>query len=202
MYPSCKNLSDGLYPDELRDCRHYFQCKDERTLRTFSCPTNSTYGVNLKFNFMTRRCDLVEYVSFNCGGYTIPVDIYTNEMKCPSYSQIHSGEQTLAYDMKEIYFSHPKECDVYLKCNKNANMTRLECPPGTHFSPYYQSCVHPSIANCKKYLIMDDSPIQPSRFQQFNHHSYHNINNSYNSNEIFNEYIQSGSMSFERSATN
>jgi hypothetical protein len=74
LYPSCKNLSDGLYP--FNDCRHYFQCKDERTLRTFSCPQNSS-GTSLKFNYITKRCDIIDNVSFNCGGFAIPIDVYS-----------------------------------------------------------------------------------------------------------------------------
>ena len=75
LYPSCKNLSDGLYPSS--DCKNYFQCKDERTLRLSSCPQNATTGLNLRFNILTRRCDTIDNVSFNCGGYTIPIDLYS-----------------------------------------------------------------------------------------------------------------------------
>ena len=76
QYPSCRNLSDGLYP--TNDCRHYFQCKDERTLRIFSCPRNNTTGAQLKFNYLTKRCDYIENVDFRCGGYSIPINIYSN----------------------------------------------------------------------------------------------------------------------------
>lgn len=75
MYPSCKRLSDGLYPSS--DCRHYYQCKDERTIRVLSCPKSKSTGAQLKFNFITKRCDDIENVSFNCGGYAIPIDIYS-----------------------------------------------------------------------------------------------------------------------------
>lgn len=86
MYPSCKNLSDGLYPSN--DCRNYYQCKDERTLRTFTCPQNKTTGVDLRFNIMTRRCDYIENVPFNCGGYAITVDIYCKLNISRSYNMI------------------------------------------------------------------------------------------------------------------
>ena len=76
MYPSCKNLTDGLYPDMTRDCRHYFQCKDERTINTNYCPQNSTYG-GLKFNYFTKKCDFLMRVSYNCGGFSIPIDPYS-----------------------------------------------------------------------------------------------------------------------------
>ena len=76
MYPSCKNLKDGIYPDVLRDCRHYYQCKDERTLSTMICPQNDTFG-GLKFNFHTQKCDIPLKASYTCGGFSIPVDFYS-----------------------------------------------------------------------------------------------------------------------------
>ncbi|CAF0832187.1 unnamed protein product [Brachionus calyciflorus] len=153
-YPSCKNLSDGLYPSN--DCRHYFQCKDERTLRIYSCPKDKQTGVQLKFNFLTKRCDILENVSFNCGGYAIPIDIYTNKMVCPAQHLSKNGEQP-SMETRDLYFSHPSECHLYITCDQQGNMSILECYNGTHFSPYYQSCVHPSVANCKKYNTMDET---------------------------------------------
>jgi hypothetical protein len=87
LYPSCKTLKDGMYP--LNDCKSYFQCKDERTLSISTCPTSlSNHGdnrhhhkngsSNLRFNFLTQRCDLIDNVSYECGGYAIPIDIYSN----------------------------------------------------------------------------------------------------------------------------
>ena len=87
-YPSCKKLKDGLYP--LNDCKSYFQCKDERTLSISSCPPSFSNNLddrshhkkssnsNLRFNFLTQRCDLVDNVSYDCGGYAIPIDFYSN----------------------------------------------------------------------------------------------------------------------------
>ena len=91
IYPSCKNLKDGRYP--LNDCKSYFQCKDERTLGISNCPNsasstsesnrrrnNRKSKTNLRFNFVTQRCDLIDNVSYECGGYAIPVDIYSKKI--------------------------------------------------------------------------------------------------------------------------
>lgn len=79
-------------------------------------------------------------------------------MVCPSTgAEYYNDQPTL--EMKDLYFSHPKDCNSYLSCDLSGNMSVLECLNGTHFSPYYQSCVHPSVANCKKYQIMDDTPL-------------------------------------------
>lgn len=80
-------------------------------------------------------------------------------MVCPSQSAIN---EELSLETRDLYFSHPKECGVYLGCDQYGNMTVLECLNGTHFSPYYQSCVHPFVANCHKYHTMDDTPISVS----------------------------------------
>ena len=74
-YPNCKNLIDGLYPTE--NCQNYFQCKNERTLRVLSCPFDRERNQSLRFNIMTRRCDYIENVPMNCGGYSIQIDIYS-----------------------------------------------------------------------------------------------------------------------------
>lgn len=87
MYPSCRNLSDGVYPDLMRDCRHYFQCKDERTLNTMYCPQNTTNG-GLKFNYYTKRCEDPMRVSYTCGGFSIPIDLYSK------YCEFHFNFQT------------------------------------------------------------------------------------------------------------
>lgn len=87
-YPSCKRLKNGLYP--MNDCKSYYQCKDERTLSISNCPTNSgsnqvdnrnrhkkNTSSNLRFNYLTQRCDLIDNVNYECGGYAIPIDIYS-----------------------------------------------------------------------------------------------------------------------------
>jgi hypothetical protein len=74
-YPNCRNLVDGLYPTD--DCRNYFQCKNERTLRILSCPFDHERNQTLRFNIMTRRCDFIENVPMSCGGYSIQIDIYS-----------------------------------------------------------------------------------------------------------------------------
>jgi hypothetical protein len=91
-------------------------------------------------------------------------------MICPSYNKMRPNEQQLLQlDQKNIYFSHPKECNLYLSCSKMGNLTTLECAEGTHFSPYYQSCVHPSIANCKKFTLMDESKLIVGRLVRRKH---------------------------------
>lgn len=72
-----------------------------------------------------------------------------------------SGPQTMI-ETKDLYFSHPRECSIYIGCDEYGNMSVLECLNGTHFSPYYQSCVHASIAQCRKYATIDQTPINIS----------------------------------------
>ena len=61
-------------------------------------------------------------------------------------------------EYKDIYYKHPTECDLFIDCDKG-NMTILECPNNTHFSPIYQSCVHPSISNCNNTFSIKTSPL-------------------------------------------
>ncbi|CAF0914699.1 unnamed protein product [Didymodactylos carnosus] len=35
--PSCRNKTDGFYPDRLRDCRMYYKCFEERSSESLSC---------------------------------------------------------------------------------------------------------------------------------------------------------------------
>jgi hypothetical protein len=65
-------------------------------------------------------------------------------MKCPI---MRSSTSDLSYELKDIYYKHPTKCNLFIECDKE-NMTILECPNGTHFSPIYQSCVHPTLSNC------------------------------------------------------
>lgn len=74
---------------------------------------------------------------------------------------IGGGTRTMI-ETKDLYFSHPRECSIYIGCDEFGNMSVLECLNGTHFSPYYQSCVHASIAQCKKYATIDQTPINIS----------------------------------------
>lgn len=95
-------------------------------------------------------------------------------MVCPSQSLLKSSSSYAGYDgrnsdgsgalieTKDLYFSHPRECSIYIGCDEFGNMSVLECLNGTHFSPYYQSCVHASIAQCKKYATIDQTPINIS----------------------------------------
>lgn len=84
-------------------------------------------------------------------------------MVCPSQQSIKQSVQgSLSLELKDLYFSHPRECGIYFECDIYGNMTVLECANGTHFSPVYQTCVHPSIANCRKLIIMDESPVNSS----------------------------------------
>jgi hypothetical protein len=133
LYPSCKGLKDDLYPDMIRDCRHYFQCKDERTLFTTFCPQNSTFG-GLKFNAYTKKCDSPLRVSYTCGGFSIPIDLKTGEMQCPLNSMIN-------------FYAHPSECNVYLSC-LNGKLATMQCPNGLFFSGKYQKCVEASMSEC------------------------------------------------------
>lgn len=80
-------------------------------------------------------------------------------MVCPTFAARAGTSNLLSLELKDLYFSHPKDCNLYIVCDNQGNITTLECTNGLHFSPFYQSCVHPSIANCKKSLIMDDSPL-------------------------------------------
>jgi hypothetical protein len=76
-------------------------------------------------------------------------------MMCPP--SVKQNQFQISFELKDIYFSHPNKCNVYIECDKNGNMTEYECKNGTHFSPTYQSCVHPSVANCKKYPNIDET---------------------------------------------
>lgn len=78
-------------------------------------------------------------------------------MVCPN-KQAESNEQP-SLETRDVYFSHPSECHLYVTCDIQGNMSILECFNGTHFSPYYQSCVHPSVVNCKKYPMVRDQTI-------------------------------------------
>ena len=71
------------------------------------------------------------------------------KMKCPMIPTMRSSLSDLSYELKDVYYAHPTECHMFIECDKD-NMTILECPNQTHFSSMYQSCVHPSISNCKK----------------------------------------------------
>jgi hypothetical protein len=89
-------------------------------------------------------------------------------MVCPSQNLLKTGtgvgggDTRTMIETKDLYFSHPRECSVYIGCDEFGNMSVLECLNGTHFSPYYQSCVHASIAQCKKYPTIDQTPINIS----------------------------------------
>ena len=72
-------------------------------------------------------------------------------MVCPNKQS--SNEQP-SLETRDVYFSHPSECHLYITCDSQGNMSILKCFNGTHFSPYYQSCVHPSVVNCKKYPMV------------------------------------------------
>lgn len=73
-------------------------------------------------------------------------------MICPN-KQLKSDEQP-SLETRDIYFSHPSECHLYVTCDNQGNISILECFNGTHFSSHYQSCVHPSVVNCKKYPMI------------------------------------------------
>lgn len=83
-------------------------------------------------------------------------------MVCPSQNLLKSSTHMVSVETKDLYFSHPRECSIYIGCDESGNMSVLECLNGTHFSPYYQSCVHSSIAQCKKYNTIDQTPINIS----------------------------------------
>ncbi|CAF3009419.1 unnamed protein product [Rotaria socialis] len=59
--PSCKNRTDGLYPDRLRDCRRYFRCTSERSSESYSC-TEDTLPFGERFSFEQQRCIPAQYV--------------------------------------------------------------------------------------------------------------------------------------------
>lgn len=59
--PSCKNRSDGLYPDRLRDCRMYFRCTSERSSESISCAQN-TLPLGERFSYEEQRCLPAQYV--------------------------------------------------------------------------------------------------------------------------------------------
>ena len=59
--PSCKNRSDGLYPDRLRDCRMYFRCTSERSSESYSC-SQDTLPLGERFSFEEQRCLPAQHV--------------------------------------------------------------------------------------------------------------------------------------------
>lgn len=59
--PSCKNRTDGLYPDRLRDCRMYFRCISERSSESFSC-SQDTLPLGERFSFEQQRCLPAQHV--------------------------------------------------------------------------------------------------------------------------------------------
>lgn len=62
--PSCKNRSDGLYPDRLRDCRMYFRCTSERSSESFSC-SQTALPFGERFSLKEQRCLPAQYVECN-----------------------------------------------------------------------------------------------------------------------------------------
>ena len=77
-------------------------------------------------------------------------------MICPIKQQLKSNEQP-SMETRDLYYAHPSECHLYVTCDLQGSFYMLECYNGTHFSPHYQSCVHPSVANCKKHQTMDET---------------------------------------------
>lgn len=63
----------------------------------------------------------------------------------------YSGSSFTLLEYKDLYFSHPNSCILYLECNNLGDIKTFKCSNQTYFSPFYQMCVHPSIANCFKY---------------------------------------------------
>lgn len=77
-------------------------------------------------------------------------------MICPIKQQLKLNEQP-SLETRDLYYAHPSECHLYITCDTQGSFFMLECFNGTHFSPHYQSCVHPSVANCKKHHTMDET---------------------------------------------
>ena len=90
-------------------------------------------------------------------------------MKCPNLGkQSSSLKQRYRYigrsrssfsllEYKDLYFSHPTSCYLYLECNEHGNVKTFKCSNQTYFSPFYQMCVHPSIANCFKHYPLSSN---------------------------------------------
>ena len=95
-------------------------------------------------------------------------------MKCPI---IGSTTSDLSYELKDIYYKHPTKCNLFIECDKG-NMTILECPTGTHFSPVYQSCVHPSISNCNPLFVSSSSTTPINQLSNFDNDEMSNTNKS------------------------
>ena len=90
-------------------------------------------------------------------------------MKCPNLEK-HSSSLKQRYrylgksrssfsllEYKDLYFSHPTSCYLYLECNNLGEVKTYKCSNQTYFSPFYQMCVHPSIANCFKHYPLSSN---------------------------------------------
>jgi hypothetical protein len=95
--------------------------------------------------------------------------VKANKMKCPNLEK-HSSSLKQRYrylgksrssfsllEYKDLYFSHPTSCYLYLECNNMGEVKTYKCSNQTYFSPFYQMCVHPSIANCFKHFPLSSN---------------------------------------------
>lgn len=60
----CSGKRDGIYPDNERGCRVFYQCVNQIKTREAVCPNN------LKFNSVSAKCDNPSNILAPCGTFT------------------------------------------------------------------------------------------------------------------------------------
>lgn len=57
----CRSRSNGVYPNLENGCSDFYQCNNQKKVKTGECPQN------LRFNILTLRCDRPANVPVPCG---------------------------------------------------------------------------------------------------------------------------------------